>query len=160
MRRAASCTDFIWIAIFQVVHVTRVLILRDILPSAAVALTATATLGEALDVLRRGRLQAAPVIANGNVLGIVSARDMQAWLTRQGIGDGEMDFDRHTVEEVMSRRVIVLPLQAGLDTALCAMRELGVEHVVVMEAHAYMGLVSMPDLLRSSTAGEPVPANE
>ena len=135
------------------------LILRDILPSVAVALTPTATLGEALGALRRGCLQAAPVIASGSVLGIVSASDMEAWMTRPGIGDGEIDLGRHTVEEVMSRRVIVLPPQAELDAALDAMRELGVEHVVVMESRAYMGVVSMPDLLRPRRPANRSPQN-
>lgn len=127
------------------------LLLRDILPSAAIALAPTATLHEALGVLRRGRLVAAPVIANGSVLGTISVSGMDAWLARAHIGDAELDFGSHTVEEVMTRRVIVLAPHAALDTALDAMRGLDVEHIVVMDGRAYMGLVSMADVLRSRT---------
>ena len=124
-------------------------ILRDVLPSAAVALTPTATLREALRALDRGRVGGAPIIGAGGVVGTVTAATIEAWPARAAADDGEVDasLDRCTVEEVMTRRVLVLPVQTVLSTALDTMRRLGIHHVVVTEAGKYVGLVSEADLL-------------
>ena len=116
--------------------------LRDLVPSAAIVLPPSIPVRQALGMMKDAQMTAAPVLSRGTPVGVVSTAGIVAWLTRVGARVDGSEGDNHTVEEVMTRRIVVLPPHADWETAERTMRELAVEHVIVMDGRGCLGLIS------------------
>lgn len=125
--------------------------LRDLAPAAVMVLTPAMPLRQALGMLRDAGIAAAPVLSRGAAVGVVSLAGIEARLAQLGSG---VDDATHTVEEVMARRIIVMPPYADPASALRTMRDLAVDHIIVMDARGCLGLLSS-DQLTSGETSEP-----
>ena len=61
-------------------------------------------------------------------------------------------LEEHTVEDVMTRRLLTLPSQAGVDQAARLMVDAGVHRVLVMDGDILAGVVTTTDIVRAVAA--------
>ncbi|WP_251329448.1 CBS domain-containing protein [Haloplanus pelagicus] len=93
---------------------------------------------EAASYLRRAEVSALPVVAAGEVVGIVTAADLVAMVA-------ETD-DRPVVRTIMSSPVTTVAPGATVGDAAERMRAAGVKHLPVVGDDGYRGLLSAADL--------------
>ena len=63
--------------------------------------------------------------------------------------DGPSPLDRHTVAEVMTRRVVALPPDADAVTAAARLRTADVHRVLVVDGDRLLGIVTTTDITRA-----------
>ena len=63
--------------------------------------------------------------------------------------DGPSALDRHTVAEVMTRRVVALPPDADAVTAAARLRAADVHRVLVVDGDRLLGIVTTTDITRA-----------
>lgn len=86
------------------------------------------------------------------VVGIVSERDLV-----RAVAEG-MDPDDDRVRDVMSAPVRTIEHDSPISTAAELMLREEIRHLVVMEGHFAVGVVSMRDVLAAALQEEPTPA--
>ena len=108
-------------------------------------------LGEAAELMWKGTCGFLPVVGSeGNVVGVVTDRDICIALGTQGRPSGEL-----TAAEVMSKKVFSCAPEDDVHVALVAMREGRVRRLpVITKEGALVGVISVDDvLLRAETTG-------
>jgi CBS domain-containing protein len=119
-----------------------VLRLQDIVSRNVVTLAPTMTLREANELLTARRLRAAPVIANGMLVGVLTAPNPDA---------GGLAGER-AVSESMTAAVCAVPLDADPQTAAERVRATGAHWVLATEGDAPAALLSAADVGRAAAA--------
>ncbi len=97
-----------------------------------------------LDIVRymaKHEIGAVPVLAKGDVVGIISERDVMVRVVAQ-----ERDPALTTVSEVMTKKVAVLSEDATRKNALSIMEQLHIRHLLVLAGERLVGCVSIRDL--------------
>jgi len=162
--------------------------LRDFMTRDVATLTPEDTLRDAMSLFSERYITGAPVVAGGDVVGVVSTMDIMDFAAsagperRHGADHDEWNMDdvpddmgssyftdlwdrgvdsvdddagtpqdllsEHTVGEVMTRRVLLLPPDAEVHEAAAFMMEHGVHRVLVARDGTLEGLVSTTDFLR------------
>lgn len=84
---------------------------------------------------------AVPVLVEGDVVGIISERDVMTRVVAQGL-----DPASTKIVEVMTRRVAVLDEERTYRDALAIMEQLHVRHLPVMAGKRLVGCVSIREL--------------
>ena len=84
---------------------------------------------------------AVPVLVEGDVVGIISERDVMTRVVAQGL-----DPASTKIVEVMTRRVAVLDEDRTYKDALAIMEQLHVRHLPVMAGKRLVGCVSIREL--------------
>jgi nucleotide-binding universal stress UspA family protein len=127
----------------------------------------------ALRKLMRRRVSGAPVInGNGELIGVVTERDLIAWharaigelskdvsnLNRSGYGER---IHRDTVASVTTRPAVAIEATAELEAAVRMLLERGIRRLPVTENGRLVGIISRADILKamsehSSVTPEPV----
>ena len=92
---------------------------------------------EAATSLRRADVSALPVLADGAVVGVVTASDLVAMVAETA--------DRPAVRAIMSAPVTTVSPTATVCAAAARMREAGVRHLIVTD-DGYRGTLSAADL--------------
>lgn len=108
-----------------------------------VTLAPDATVGEAVVLLARNRIGAAPVMADGAVAGIFSERDVIHVLEAEGAAA----LDRR-VGAVMTTPVLTVDPAEAVIGALSLMTQRRIRHLPVVQAGALVGFVSIGDLVK------------
>jgi CBS domain-containing protein len=84
---------------------------------------------------------AVPVLVEGDVVGIISERDVMTRVVAQGL-----DPASTKIVEVMTRRVAVLGEDRTYEDALAIMEQLHVRHLPVMAGRRLTGCISIREL--------------
>lgn len=87
------------------------------------------------------QIGAVPVLAEGDVVGIISERDVMARVVVQ-----ELDLASTRVGEVMTRKVAVLGTDRTCKDALAIMEQLHIRHLPIMAGKRLAGCVSIRGL--------------
>ena len=106
-------------------------------------LAANATVTEAVALLTRERIGAAPVMAGDAVAGIFSERDVIHCL--QANGAAALD---KTVEDLMTAPAVTVGPEDTVIGALGLMTQRRIRHLPVMDGGRLIGLVSIGDLVK------------
>jgi CBS domain-containing protein len=162
--------------------------LSEIMTREVATLAPDDTLRDAMGLFSERYISGAPVVAGGDVVGVVSTMDIMDFaagaVARRGSGeeDGGWDLDdvpsdvtssyftelwdqgeelaeddagipndllsEHTVDEVMTRHVLMLPGSTEVHDAAAFMIEHGVHRVLVADDGQLQGLVSTTDFMR------------
>ena len=101
------------------------------------------TVREAAGRLADKRIGCLPVIENGQVVGMFSERDLVYCIVR----DGGAVLDR-PVKEVMTAPAITIDKSADALQALSLMTKRRIRHLPVMENQAFVGFISIGDLVK------------
>ena len=98
---------------------------------------------EALGLLADRRIGAVPVVKNGQVVGIMSERDIIYRLRSDGAA--MLDW---TVDRIMTAPAITVTPDSEIMSALALMTKRRIRHLPVVEGEALIGLVSIGDLVK------------
>ena len=104
---------------------------------------AATTVREAIAMLAERRIGALPVMADGEVAGILSERDVVYRL--QEFGPSVLD---HPVREVMTAPAVTVTPETPVLTALSLMTQRRIRHLPVIEQGRMIGFVSIGDLVK------------
>ncbi len=97
---------------------------------------------EVAQKMRDDRVGALLVEWNGEIVGIVTERDIIEKVVAHG-----KDFTTTTVKDVMTSPANSIQVTNSLQKTLEIMKNLGVRHLVVREAEKVIGIVTLRDLL-------------
>lgn len=83
------------------------------------------------------------VLEEGKLAGIVSERDYTCKVTVQGKNARDTP-----VEEIMTRRVVVIKLDTSIDECMALMTKRRLRHLPVMDDDRLLGLISIGDVVK------------
>jgi len=108
---------------------------------------ATRTVLEAARYMMELNIGAVPVLRNGDLVGILSERDIMNRVVAVGRTPGTT-----AVSEVMTANPRTVSADESIDECLFIMREFGFRHVPIVDGKEVKGLVSVRDLLLRQAA--------
>jgi len=109
----------------------------ELMSTEVMTVTRHETAGHAVDLMRRHHVSALPVVGpDGDPLGIITATDLLAERS-----------EATTVGNFMSSPAFTVPINEGPHVAARVMRNHHLHHVVVVDGHRVVGMVSAYDLL-------------
>lgn len=109
-----------------------------------VTLRASTTLREAARLLDERRIGAVVTLGDeGEIVGVLSERDIVRQVARNGAGALDMD-----VGAAMTRAVITISAEAPVDEALQLMTDRRIRHLPVVRNNRLTGFVSIGDLVK------------
>lgn len=112
-------------------------------PAKIVTCDAGARLGDAVDCLAAHGIGAVPVMDGGEVVGILSERDVIHRLHAEGAA-----CLQHKVSDIMTAPAITVDRATRVADALQLMTERRVRHLPVVEGGRMLGFVSIGDLVK------------
>ena len=104
----------------------------------------TASVYDALQKMAQQEIGALVVLSDGELAGIVSERDY----ARKVILKGRHSKDT-PVGDIMTRNVICVTSEIGVDACMSLMTEKRVRHLVVRDAERISGVVSIGDVVKA-----------
>lgn len=108
-------------------------------------ITSAATLGEAAAELTRSKIGALVVVgAAGEVMGVLSERDIVACLAAHG----DAELGQRRVEDAMTAPAITVEPATPVLTALALMTARRIRHLPVLKNGQLAGIVSIGDLVK------------
>lgn len=123
-----------------------------IMATDVVALDRNASLGSAKDIMDRRRLRHFPVVENGNVVGVVSQRDVFRASLASMLGYNERTekafLDNLSIKGIMSDPPITVTADTGISEAARLMVEKKVGCLPVVDGNRLIGLVTDTDFLK------------
>ena len=127
----------------------------EIMTNNPVTVDASATVAEAMTTLHDLDVRHLPVVDNGELVGILSDRDLRGYAAPDFVEDGEEADVRERLEtlvsDVMAADVATLEPESGLTEAIDMMIEerVGALPVVNARSQELAGIVSYVDILRA-----------
>jgi CBS domain-containing protein len=125
---------------------------RDIMQREVVTLELNDNLDLADDIMRLGRIRHLPVVSGGDVVGMVSQRDLYraavSSLLQLGRPAEHEWLARIPVRAVMTTRVFTVPPSASVRTAATILADKQIGCLPVVDDGTLVGLVSETDCLR------------
>lgn len=122
--------------------------LRDLVKDRKVySVDATRTVLEAARYMMEHNVGAVPVLRNGELMGILSERDIMNRVVAVGRTPGTT-----AVTEVMTANPRAVSADESIEECLFIMREFGFRHLPIVEGREVMGLVSLRDVLMHQAA--------
>jgi CBS domain-containing protein len=111
--------------------------------SAVVTTTGEMTIGQAAQLLHEHRIGAAVVVDKGEIVGIISERDIVNALASHGA-----DAVKMNVDALMTRKVIVCEPDDTINFVMASMTERRIRHLPVVKAGKMLGLISIGDVVK------------
>jgi CBS domain-containing protein len=122
--------------------------LRDLVKDRKVySIDAARTVLEAARFMMEHNVGALPVLRNGELVGILSERDIMNRVVAVGRTPGMT-----TVSEVMTANPRAVAADEGIEECLFIMREFGFRHLPIVDGKELKGLVSLRDILMRQAA--------
>jgi len=122
--------------------------LRDLIKERAIySVNEGQTVLEAARFMKEHSIGALPVLSNGELVGIISERDIMNRVVAAGRTAGMT-----TVEEIMTSNPRAVSADETVDECLFIMREFGFRHLPILDGRELKGLVSLRDILMRHAA--------
>lgn len=128
---------------------------RDLMRAHVFTVGPEATVGDIIDLFRRHRVRHVPVLDSGEVLGIVSDRDVRRALGWSSVREAQADeagelFDGpRRATDVMTANVRTCNPDATLRAALAEMLEHRIHSLPVVQGGALQGILTQTDYIRA-----------
>lgn len=114
-----------------------------------VCASAALTIGDAARLMSAQRISSLLVVEAGQLVGIVTDRDLRSRCLAQGIGAEQ------PIARIMSTGVASLGPESAAGEALLLMARKGIHHLPLVDAQGLCGLLSASDLMRWQSASAP-----
>jgi len=128
------------------------MLVQDIMQAELITITPETTLPEALRLVQRRGVRHLPVVENGNLVGIVSDRDLKRAMpsAATSLSAQELNYllDRVKVGEFMTRGVITIAPMFPVEEAARIMVTEKISALPVTEGGRLVGIVTETDVLR------------
>ena len=122
--------------------------LRDLVKDRRIySIEATRTVLEAARYMMEHNVGAVPVLRNGELIGILSERDIMNRVVAVGRTPGTT-----AISEVMTANPRAVPADETIEECLFIMREFGFRHLRIVDGKDLKGLVSLRDVLMHHAA--------
>jgi CBS domain-containing protein len=122
--------------------------LRDLVKDRRIySIEATRTVLEAARYMMEHNVGAVPVLRNGELIGILSERDIMNRVVAVGRTPGTT-----AISEVMTANPRAVPADETIEECLFIMREFGFRHLPIVDGKDLKGLVSLRDVLMHHAA--------
>lgn len=124
--------------------------IEDIMRKSLVTINPTTTIGEALLLLRANRIRHLPVIDQGNLVGIVSDRDLRDALPSRLLTHDDDEMVLHKpVADIMHRQVITAHPLDFIEDAAVQIYEHKIGSLPIVEGNRLVGMITESDLFYS-----------
>jgi len=120
------------------------LFVKEIMTANISTLKKEQSVREATKVLAKLNIGAAPVVENGEIIGMFSERDLVNKVVAK-----DLDLDKALVHEVMTSPVITIDEKEELHQALFVMTEKHIRHLPVVKDGKMVGIVGIRGLLHA-----------
>ncbi len=122
--------------------------LRDLIKDRRLySVESTRTVLEAARYMMEHNVGAVPILRNGDLIGILSERDIMNRVVAVGRTPGTT-----AVSEVMTANPRAVPADESIEECLFIMREFGFRHLPIVDGKEIKGLVSLRDVLMHQAA--------
>ena len=102
------------------------------------------TVLEAVNYMSEHKIGAVPVLEGDRMVGIFSERDLMVRCVA-----GRLDIEKTKIEDVMTKRVIIMEPGDSYEECLRIMKQEGIRHVPVCDRDKLIGVVSMRDIMQA-----------
>ena len=125
------------------------LLVRDSMTREVVALSPQTTAAEALALCRERRIRHLPVLEGGQLVGIVSDRDLRSAAPALGDPERASALERIRLSDVMTRDVITAHPDDPVEEAANRMRERRIGCLPVVEDGELVGILTSSDVMEA-----------
>jgi CBS domain-containing membrane protein len=127
-------------------------LVREIMMGSPVTLKPDDTLDLANDIISLGRIRHIPVVENGKLTGIISARDLMGAASSRIFGLKQKSksalLKSILIKNIMKNRVVAVEPDTPITNAARLMADKKIGCLPVVESGALVGLVTTTDVLR------------
>ena len=102
------------------------------------------TVLEAVNYMSEHKIGAVPVLEGDRLVGIFSERDLMVRCVA-----GRLDIEKTKVDDVMTKRVIIMEAGDTYEECLRIMKQEGIRHIPVCDSDKLVGVVSMRDIMQA-----------
>jgi CBS domain-containing protein len=99
---------------------------------------------EVVNYMSEHKVGAVPVLHGDRLIGIFSERDLMTRCVA-----GRLDIEKTKIEDVMTKRVILMEADDSYEDCIQIMKQEGIRHVPVRDGNKLVGVVSMRDLMQA-----------
>jgi acetoin utilization protein AcuB len=126
---------------------------HEVMQRDVAVLAPTASLGDASDLMHRHNVRHLPVLEHGQVVGIVSDRDLRCYLSELFMSEPETTpaaaRKTLTVRQVMQAKPVAVDPDSDIQDVIECMLEFKIGAVVVADTEGHLrGIISYEDVLR------------
>ncbi len=137
---------------------------REIMETKLVTISASERLSTVEDIMTLGRVRHMPVVQGGELVGVVSERDLLraslSVLSKHRDAERRMFLDVVEISRVMSSPPVVIGPDATIREAALLMADRKIGCLPVVEADQLVGLVTETDVLRWVASGGNPPSRQ
>ena len=127
-------------------------LVREIMMGSPVTLRPTDTLDLANDIISLGRIRHIPVVESGQLVGLLSERDLIGAAATEIFGLGQKRksalLKTVSIKDVMKKKVITIKPDTSIKDAAHLMADKKIGCVPVVESGTLVGLLTTTDILR------------
>jgi CBS domain-containing protein len=102
------------------------------------------TILEVVNYMSEHKVGAVPVLDGDRLVGIFSERDLMVRCVA-----GRLDLEKTKIDDVMTKRVIIMEAPDSCEECLQIMNQERVRHIPVREEDKLIGMVSMRDIMQA-----------
>ena len=102
------------------------------------------TVLEAVNYMSEHKIGAVPVLEGDRLVGIFSERDLMVKCVA-----GRLDIEKTKIDDVMTKRVIIMETGDTYKECLRIMKQEGIRHIPVCDSDKLVGVVSMRDIMQA-----------
>lgn len=102
------------------------------------------TVLETVNYMSEHKIGAVPVLFGDRLVGIFSERDLMVKCVA-----GRLDIEKTKVDDVMTKRVIIMEAGDTYKECLRIMKQEGIRHIPVCDSDKLVGVVSMRDIMQA-----------
>lgn len=151
LHAAGSAGDVVAIPDFIELKIQPRLTVRALMMRNVKTVSPDASARSAVDIMIGTRQRALPVVGDANeVLGIITEWDVLRALVRHipRVGEEFEETEDASVREIMTRSVLCIPEEMGLEEAANLMINKKIEHCPVVRDSAFVGMLTRADIIR------------
>ena len=117
------------------------MLVKDVMNKKVLTCSPETSAREASSTMTDNRIGSLVVLRNGKIVGILTERDIL-----KAVATGNSDFDSLPVEQIMTRYIISIKPDAGIEKAINLMVENDIKKLPVISGEKLVGIITTNDI--------------